>query len=339
MLEKHANNFRRNVAAFTLVELLVVIGIIAILIAILLPALSRAREQAAATKCASNLRQIGEAAAMYASRYGNSTLPYQFWADGVTQNTPTAGATKWDDWWTALIALNLLGKSNIPIANNSVSNSIFDYNTVFVCPDTYFGIGGGPSSWPPTGTDGFCTHSWGSVTQTACASFVINPQPAGSLDHGVCCSYEMNAENFYTELDSVSIGEGAGIYSAIPCTPVGTEYLPPLKMNQIRHPSDLAFITDGSGPNPQTNLAYRIANRHGKKINGDYHQAEKTGATNVLFFDGHVEMLLRYHLPWYANDDPNMRFVMSAPGAAYLASYGTYASAGGFYRPYYRVDQ
>ena len=83
---------RRPLGAFTLVELLVVIGIIALLIAILMPALSRARKQALQVSCGSNLRQMDYAAIAYSNDFREQLPNAMGGMDGYQFDVATWGS-------------------------------------------------------------------------------------------------------------------------------------------------------------------------------------------------------------------------------------------------------
>lgn len=207
---------RKN--GFTLVELLVVIGIISALIAILLPALNKAREQAKAVQCMSNLRQIGQGMAMYYQLDGG-VIPWYSALSADNENLDPGHKL----WYQRLIDTGCLSGS---VSQPSSANRLF------FCPD-----------WP-------------------------------DYQAGQTSAYKMSRG---------TISYGINLMLSIASLTPGAR---PVKITQIRHPSETLLVVEANSRNGTQSYAVYPWN-YGNPDWG-HAWAWHNGNCNVLWADGHV---------------------------------------------------
>ena len=169
LFNRHIGRYERG---FTLIELLVVIAIIAILAAMFLPVLAKAKEQARRRQCMNNLRQIGLALQMYANDWGGFF--------------PLRDHPTWTKAYNSSLAL-LTGQTDISSLDTYEDVRYMTDSSIFVCPSSPYDA---PS---PHGVLVSADNGCSVPSAQRPAFFALTPESSGSVRGGTCSyAYALN---------------------------------------------------------------------------------------------------------------------------------------------------
>jgi prepilin-type N-terminal cleavage/methylation domain-containing protein len=284
----HAASRRRARGGFTLVELLVVIGIIALLVSILLPSLGAAREQARTIKCLANLRSIGQAINAYAAQHQGALVPCDV-EDNTVPPDPTNGYAVSESWATILV---IDGYLKTP---EGVMATINGGDHVLKCPsgileDSMVGFSNIASGRPNSRLDMLGAMGAAHTSKTLAPGRVIY------------CWYGANGT-----ADPRSTSQW---YVPMWRCPTNSSKLI-RKLSSIKQSTEIVIIYDGlASVHMITGNANRMNARHGTNM--------RNKQTNCLFMDSHCETFFTKDLPG-GTDDANP--ATTSFGLANLAKY------------------
>jgi prepilin-type N-terminal cleavage/methylation domain-containing protein/prepilin-type processing-associated H-X9-DG protein len=282
---------RPKARGFTLVELLVVIGIIALLMSILLPALSSARRQAATVKCAAALKEIGNTFQLYAIDNKGMFPPSQLLpGSGKTYNVngtdyPNSGYGAY--WFNFLAKYITKTKVGLEATNGDATGQARAKSLFWNCPafDGYYtgSTAGGGYNRLQTG---YGMNWWPNITQSNPANNVNFPTPnTKNFIQGWGTTAETGAsyrQNVYGRNGSERCLVADGRLWALECE------APPVAGIPAQPIPDPAVFSTLPG---QTTMAVY---RHGKAPDraaspaGTYAKTGGKVAFNILYCDGHV---------------------------------------------------